>query len=55
MDALLGVTDARAGRVHNAAIKSVYARLRGGAENEVGAALPDFARLLARYLESAAT
>ncbi len=55
VDALLGVTDARAGRVHNAAIKSVYARLRGGAENEVGAALPDFARLLARYLESAAT
>ncbi|MDB5975392.1 MAG: hypothetical protein JWR07_2152 [Nevskia sp.] len=48
--ALLQVTDDRAARVQNAAVKSVYARLRGGAENEVEAALPDFARLLSNYL-----
>ena len=55
VDALLGVTDARAARVHNPAIKSVYARLRGGAESEVGAALPDFASLLSNYLARATT
>jgi len=55
VDALLGVTDARAARVHNPAIKSVYARLRGGAESEVGAALPDFANLLSNYLARATT
>ncbi|WP_029918764.1 DUF6918 family protein [Nevskia soli] len=48
--ALLQVTDERAARAQNAAVKSVYARLRGGAESEVGAALPDFARLLSNYL-----
>ncbi len=52
--ALLQVTDNRAGRVQNPAVKSVYARLRGGAESEVGAALPDFARLLSNYLPRAA-
>jgi Family of unknown function (DUF6918) len=50
VEALLQVTDDRAARVQNAAVKSVYARLRGGAESEVGAALPDFARLLSNYL-----
>jgi hypothetical protein len=50
--ALLNVADARAARVQNSAIKSVYARLRGGAEHEVGAALPQFAALLSRYLEA---
>jgi hypothetical protein len=44
------VTDARAARAHNPLIKSVYARLRGGAEAEVAAALPDFGKILARYL-----
>ena len=53
--ALLGVADARAGRVQNPAVKSVYARLRGDAEHEVGAALPDFARLLSNYLPRTAT
>jgi hypothetical protein len=48
--ALLGVTDARAARAHNPLVKSVYGRLRGGAESEVGAALPDFAKLLGRAL-----
>ncbi len=55
VDALLQVTDHRAGRVQNPAIKSVYARLRGGAESEVGAALPEFARLLSNYLPRAAS
>ena len=48
--ALLGVTDGRAARAQNPLVKSVYARLRSGAEGEVGAALPDFARLLSNYL-----
>ena len=55
VSALLGVTDARAASAQNPAIKSVYARLRGGAENEVGAALPDFASLLSSYLSPAIT
>jgi len=55
VSALLGVTDARAARAQNPLIKSVYARLRGGAESEVSAALPDFARLLSNRLPRAAT
>jgi hypothetical protein len=47
--ALLGVTDARAARAQNPLVKSVYGRLRGGAESEVEAALPDFAKILSRY------
>jgi hypothetical protein len=54
VQALLGVTDARAARAHNAAIKGVYARLRGGAEQEVEGALPQFAQLLSRYVPRAA-
>jgi hypothetical protein len=50
VQALLGVTDARAARAHNAAIKGVYGRLRGGAEQEVEAALPQFAQLLSTYV-----
>lgn len=50
--ALLGVADARVALNPNAAVKSIYARLRGGAEHEVGAALPRFAELLSRYLAS---
>jgi hypothetical protein len=55
VEAMLGVTDARVARVHNAAIKSVYARLRGGAEHEVGAALPEFGALLTNYLPAGST
>jgi hypothetical protein len=55
VEALLGVTDARVERVHNSAVKSVYARLRGGAEHEVGAALPEFGTLLTNYLQAAPT
>jgi len=45
--ALLGVADTRVSRVQNSAVKSLYGRLRGDAEGEVGAALPEFATLLA--------
>ena len=55
VSALLGVTDARAARVQNPLVKSVYARLRGGAETEVGAVLPDFAKLLSDCLPAATT
>ena len=48
--ALLGVTDARVARMQTKAVRSVYKRLRGGAEHEVGAALPEFGALLANYL-----
>lgn len=48
--AMLGVTDARASKVKNTVIKSVYARLRGGAEHEVKAALPGFGAVLGSYL-----
>ena len=54
VEAMLGVTDARVARVHNAAIKSVYARLRGGAEHEVDAALPEFGALLSKHLSGPA-
>jgi len=53
VEALLGVTDARAARIHNSAIKGVYARLRGGAEQEVDAVLPQFAQLLSGRLQPA--
>lgn len=51
VEALLGATDGRAARSHNSAIKGVYARLRGGAEQEVDAALPQFARLLSGFVQ----
>lgn len=50
VQALLGVTDARAQRARNAAVKSVYAKLRSGAESEVSSALPQFAKVLNSYL-----
>jgi len=52
--ALLGAADARAARIHNSAVKGAYARLRGGAEQEVEAALPQFAQLLSRFLPRSA-
>lgn len=52
--AVLGVTDARAAKVKNAVVKSVYARLRGNAEHEVGAALPEFGAILSSYLPRSA-
>jgi hypothetical protein len=51
--ALLGVADARVERVQNSAVKSLYGRLRGDAEDEVGAALPDFAAMLGNRIGAA--
>lgn len=49
--ALLSVTDARVALSHNAALKSIYARLRRGAESEVLAVLPALADLLQSRIE----
>lgn len=51
--ALLRVADRRVEASSNGAIKSVYARLRGGAEAEVAAVLPGLAGLLATRLPAA--
>lgn len=48
---LLSVSDARAAAAANVTAKSVYGRLRGTAEQEVRAAVPELAAILARYLE----
>jgi hypothetical protein len=48
--AMLGVADARAEASHNVAVKSLYGRLRKGAEKEIGAAMPEFGALLERYV-----
>lgn len=48
--ALLSVTDARVQRSPNAALKSLYVRLRTGADEELHAVLPKLAEVLADYL-----
>lgn len=48
--ALLAVADGRVAASPNAAIKAVYARLRGGAEAEVAAVLPALAGVFAARL-----
>ena len=48
--ALLGVTDRRVGDHPNAALRSLYGRLRGVAEDEVRGALPGLASILSRHL-----
>ncbi|GAC1631401.1 MAG: hypothetical protein NVS9B10_24780 [Nevskia sp.] len=50
--ALLTVADRRIADSPNAALKTVYGRLRGGAETEVGALLPGLAGLIAQRLPS---
>ena len=50
VDALIGVTDRRAGASPNAAVRSAYARLRGMAEAEVDHALPALGRVLSAHL-----
>jgi len=47
---LLQVTDAMAARANNAVLTSIYRSLRGRAEGEVAAAMPDVAGLLQRHL-----
>lgn len=50
--ALLAVADARAG-VASAPVRSAYARLRGGAEEEIGALWPALAQALAARVAAA--
>lgn len=47
--ALLNITDARARRTQNKAIKSTYDSLRGQAERHVAEALPGLGRLIDRH------
>lgn len=48
--ALLSVTDRRAERAKNRTIKKTYDRLRGTAEQNVKAAVPDLARTIAPFV-----
>ena len=50
-DALLAVTDARAQRVDNRTIQKTYERLRGGAKDNVQAAVPRLADTLIPFLK----
>lgn len=47
---LLAVTDALAKKAANPVLASIYRSLRGRAQQEVAAAMPDVARLLLRHL-----
>ncbi len=49
-DALLSVTDARAQRAKNATIRKTYERLRGGARDNVSAAVPQLVVTLRPFL-----
>jgi len=49
-DALLQVTDARAGRAKNATVKKTYERLRPSAKDNVIAAVPNLAATLRPFL-----
>jgi hypothetical protein len=49
-DALLSVTDARAERAKNATIRKTYERLRGGARENVSAAVPQLVATLRPFL-----
>jgi hypothetical protein len=49
-DALLSVTDARAERAKNATIRKTYERLRGGARENVSAAVPNLVATLRPFL-----
>ena len=47
---LLGVADARIAASSNTAVKSVYGKMRGFAEDEVASAIPALGRLIRGYL-----
>lgn len=49
-DALLSVTDARAQRAKNGTIRKTYERLRGGARDNVSAAVPQLVATLRPFL-----
>lgn len=48
--ALLGVTDARVGKIDNRTIKSAYEKLRPSAAKHVEAAVPGIGRVLSKYV-----
>jgi hypothetical protein len=48
-EALLSITDARAQRAKNQAIKGAYEKLRGSAKKHVEAAVPRIGRLIEKY------
>jgi hypothetical protein len=50
VQALLGVSDLRAGSHGNATVRAAYGRLRPTAESEVRSALPGLGRIVAAYL-----
>jgi hypothetical protein len=50
-NALLSVTDDRAKKVENKTIKKAYESLRPQAEKHVGDAIPNFTRLLGKYVK----
>ncbi|MCA8925570.1 MAG: hypothetical protein KDD82_27425 [Planctomycetes bacterium] len=54
-EALLGVTDVRAQRSTNRALKSLYSKLRPKAKEHVKAALPGVGRTLEPYVRNPAT
>ena len=49
--ALMQVTDARVERSSSATLKSFYGNFRGFAEKEIGAGMPDLAKLIRNYLD----
>jgi hypothetical protein len=53
-EALLSITDQRAQRAKNQAVKSAYEKLRGSAKKHVEAAVPRLGRLVAKHATAAA-
>ena len=51
-DALLAITDARAGRAKNQMVKKTYEKLREGAKKHVEAAVPRLGEMFARHVGS---
>lgn len=51
---LLGVTDARAARAHNATVKKTYEKLRPTGQKHVESAVPSIGKLIARHASTAA-
>lgn len=54
-DALLSISDARAGRAKNQGVKKAYEKMRPSAKKNVEAAVPRLGRLIAKYTSAAAT
>ncbi len=48
-DALLTITDARAGRVKSGVVKGTYDKLRGSAKKNVEAAIPRLGKMVEKY------